>query len=150
MKVGRAAGTAYPTIVFHGQSYSIVHPRNGSGAVRAMGRSNHLQQTTNTARPLGAVPMSASPIPIKRDGRCVNTGGSAAGGTHGRVAAESALTPIRMVPTHQEKWCGFSSSTGRADGSCWLGMDAANGYPLGEDLKGETPCPPIRMSKSRS
>ena len=67
----------------------------------------------STARPLGAVPMSASPIPIKRDGRCVNTGGSAAGGTHGRAAVELALTPIRTVPTHQEKWCGFSSSTGR-------------------------------------
>ena len=78
-----------------------------------MGRSNDLQQTTEHGQAAGRRAYAASPIPIRRGRRCVNTGGSAALGMHGQGAARPALTQIRTVPTHQEKWCGFSSSTGR-------------------------------------
>ena len=66
VKANEPPARLIPTIVFHGDKDPIVHPRNGEAvAVRAMGRSNDLQQTTEHGQAAGAVPMSASPIPIR-------------------------------------------------------------------------------------
>ena len=54
VKANEPPARLIPTIVFHGDKDPIVHPRNGEAvAVRAMGRSNDLQQTTEHGQTAG-------------------------------------------------------------------------------------------------
>jgi len=66
------------------------------------------------ARRPAAMPMSAPPMPIRRDGRCVSIGASAERAMHGQEAAGPVRTPIHKALTHPDTWFGFSSNMGGA------------------------------------
>ena len=108
-------GRLVPAIIFHGEKDPIVNSANGEAlAAQALGGQLDCLELQRMARCPVATPMSAPPMPIRRAGRYVNIGASVEQATPGQEAAGPALTPIRTVPTHQERWCGFSSSIGGA------------------------------------
>ena len=102
-----------PTIVFHGDQDTTVHPSNGdqvvaqsrATATRACGRR------CSAVRCPAGMPTAARSTPTRAGRRCSSSGSSTAPAMPGRAAAQPAPTPIREGPTRRGRCCASSSST---------------------------------------
>ena len=104
-----------PTIVFHGDRDTTVHPNNGDRILEQSAKAT--SPTANVLR--GRVPDGHAytrTILTDGDGRAISEHWNIHGATRGRAAVPPAPTPIREGPTRRGKCC-VSSSSIRSDGS---------------------------------
>ena len=89
-----------PTIVFHGDRDTTVHPRNGDAVVAQArgGRAGSARRRCSTARLPAGTPTPAPCTPTRTGRRCSSMGGRTAPATPGRAAARPAPTPTRSGP----------------------------------------------------
>jgi len=104
-----------PTIIFHGDADLVVHPCNGDAlAAQALRPTLGVRQKTEHGRTPGWYAY-VRVIYADPKGRTMCEQWRSRGAGHASAAAaDPALTPIRTVPTHQEKSCGFSPNIGGA------------------------------------
>jgi Esterase PHB depolymerase/Ribbon-Helix-Helix transcriptional regulator family len=102
-----------PTIVFHGDQDTTVHPRNGDHVIaesRAASMAD-LQKTVQHGRVPGGHGYSRILHTDVSGQATLSTGSSTAPGMPGRAAAPPAHIPIRKGPTPRGRCCASSSST---------------------------------------
>ena len=122
MRQGKASGTIgkagspVPTIVFHGDRDTTVHPNNGDRILEQSAKAT--SPTTNVLR--GRVPdghaYTRTILTDAGGGRSPNTGTFMVPATRGQAAVPPAPTPIREGRTRRGKCC-VSSSSIRSEGS---------------------------------
>ena len=100
-------GHAVPTIVFHGDRDTTVHPRNGAQIVA---RPAAMCRFYRSRRRLRGADLRARCAAMPADAACSNGGRSTALGMHGRAAARLGRSPIRPVPTRRARCCASSLS----------------------------------------
>ena len=114
-----------PTIVFHGDRDSTVHPNNGDQVIEQSLKRRAREATCIAGRSPEVTPIRARSIATRAGARYWNTGASTEPDTHGREEAPRVPTPTREDRTQQEKCCVFSwrirwrhrdGSASRADG----------------------------------
>ena len=124
VKANEPPARLIPTIVFHGDKDPIVHPRNGEAvAVRAMGRSNDLQQTTEHGQAAGGCAYVRITY-TDQEGRTMCEHWRIRGGGHawsGGSRIGSHTDP--HGPDASREMVRFFFEHRTSDGSCWLGMD---------------------------
>jgi poly(hydroxyalkanoate) depolymerase family esterase len=104
-------GPAIPTIVFHGDRDTTVHPRNGDHVIAQSQGATNLQEKVHRGRVPGGHSYTRTIIPTRAAGQSLNNGRSMEPDTLGREAVPLAPTPIRGGQTPRERCCASSSST---------------------------------------
>jgi poly(hydroxyalkanoate) depolymerase family esterase len=104
-------GPAIPTIVFHGDRDTTVHPRNGDHVIAQSQGATNLQEKVHRGRVPGGHSYTRTIIPTRAAGQSLNNGRSVEPDTLGREAVPLAPTPIRGGQTPRERCCASSSST---------------------------------------
>ena len=103
-------GPPVPTIVFHGDRDTTVHPNNGDQILEQSVRTTSTQKKVHRGRIPEGMPIPARSIPTRPGVESLSTGISTVLDTHGREAALQAPTPIREDRTQRGKCCVSSSS----------------------------------------
>ena len=108
----RGSRRLVPTIVFHGDRDSTVHPRNGDWVIeQSRATPADLRTTVQHGRVPAAMPTAARCTPTRAGRPSSSSGSSMAPAMPGRAAARPAPTPIRWARTQPGRCCGSFSST---------------------------------------
>ena len=97
-------GLPVPTIVFHGDRDTTVHPNNGDQIREQFVRTTSTQ--VHRGRIPTGTPIPARSIPTRPGVASLSTGISTVLDTHGREAVRQGPTPIREGQTQRGKCCG--------------------------------------------
>jgi Esterase PHB depolymerase. len=88
-------GQAVPTIVFHGDRDTTVHPRNGDHVIARSMQITNSRKTVHRGRVPEDMPIPERSIRTRAAAQSLSIGRSMEPDTHGRAAAPPAPTPIR-------------------------------------------------------
>lgn len=103
-----------PTIVFHGDADTVVHPPTPMASYRCSNGRPMVRWSAspNKAHRRAVAPSPAPNIVTERATSCSKTGPSMAAATPGQAARASPPTPIQPAPTPRAQCCASSSPVG--------------------------------------
>src|SRR6202043_104523 len=109
-KVILGDGRPVPTIVFHGDRDTTVHPDDGDQILEQSIRTTSTLKQVHRGRILAGMPIRARSIPTRVGAESLSTGRFTESDTLGREAVLQAPTLIREARTQRGKSFGSSSS----------------------------------------
>ena len=142
------AGSPVPTIVFHGDRDTTVHPNNGDRFSSSPPKRRVRQRRCFADGCPTAMPIPAPSLPTPAGGRSPSTGTSMAPATRGREAVPPAPTPIREVRMRRGKCC-VSSSSIRSMGSRGFTVARSSGTSPNFRISVASPNSPVAGSPVR-